>query len=116
MLDLVGGPYLDASLASLSVMGRMIVVGLTAGRSTEIDLGTVLRQRLRIVGTSLRMRPLEEKIAAARAFEGQVGGLLAAGHVLPVIDETFPLEEASEAHRRMERNANFGKLVLALPR
>ncbi|UCF21636.1 MAG: NAD(P)H-quinone oxidoreductase [Gemmatimonadota bacterium] len=114
LLDLVGGAYLGASLASLSLRGRMIVVGLTAGRTAEIDLGLVLRKRLSITGTSLRSRPLEERIAAARAFERDIGGLLASGQVRPVIDKVFHLEEAPEAHRHMESNANFGKVVLKL--
>ncbi len=112
ILDLVGGPYLAGSLESLAIKGRMIVVGLTAGRTTQIDLGVLLRKRLHVVGTSLRMRPLEEKIAAARAFERDVGGLLASGRVRPIIDQVFPIEEAAEAHRHMEANANFGKIVI----
>lgn len=112
ILDLVGGPYLSGSLESLAVKGRLIVVGLSAGRTAEVDLGTVLRKRLRIFGTSLRMRPLEEKIAAARAFHRDVGGLLASGRVRPIIDKVFPIGEAAAAHRQMEANANFGKLVL----
>jgi putative PIG3 family NAD(P)H quinone oxidoreductase len=116
VLDLVGAPYLEASLASLTSKGRMIVVGLTAGRSTEIDLGTVLRKRIQIVGTSLRTRPLEEKIAAARAFERDVGALLASGQVYPVIERVFPIDEVVEAHRHMESDANFGKVVLTWSR
>ncbi|NIT63841.1 MAG: zinc-binding dehydrogenase, partial [Gammaproteobacteria bacterium] len=114
VLDLVGGPYLAGSLACLSPRGRMIIVGLTAGRSSEIDLGTVLRKRLSIVGTSLRARPLEQKVAASQCFSGAVGSLLASGQVRPVIDRVYSLEEAAEAHRHMERNANFGKLVLTV--
>ncbi len=114
VLDLVGGPYLAGSLEGLAVKGRLIVVGLTAGRTTEVDLGIVLRKRLRILGTSLRMRPLEEKIAAARAFDRDVAGLLASKRVRPIIDKVFPLEAAAEAHRHLESNANFGKLVLEL--
>jgi NADPH2:quinone reductase len=116
ILDLVGGPFLAASLESLAVKGRMIVVGLTAGRTAEVDLGSVLRKRLHIVGTSLRTRPPEERIAAARAFERDVGELLASGRVRPIIDRVVPFEQAVEAHRHMESNANFGKIVIALPR
>lgn len=114
VLDLVGGPYLEGNLASLAPRGRMIVVGLTAGRRADIDLGTLLRKRLLIVGTSLRARPIEEKIAATQAFQRGVLPLLSAGRVRPIVDEVFPLEDAAEAHRRMEANANFGKLVLGL--
>jgi putative PIG3 family NAD(P)H quinone oxidoreductase len=114
ILDLVGGPYLAASLESLNVKGRMIIVGLTAGRTAEVDLGSVLRKRLHIVGTSLRTRPLEERIAAARAFDRNVGELLASGRVRPIIDRVFAFDQAVEAHRHMESNANFGKILLSL--
>lgn len=115
VLGLVGAPYLAANLECLTVRGRVIVVGLSGGRSSELDLGLVLRKRLRIIGTSLRTRPLEEKISAARRFQNQVGPLLDSGRAVPVIDSVFSIEEAAAAHRRMEANANFGKIVLKLP-
>ena len=114
ILDLLGGSYFPDSLASLAAKGRMIVVGLTAGRSAEVDLGTLLRKRLHVTGTTLRARPLEEKIAAARAFDHDVGPLLASGQVRAIIDRTFRLEEVAEAHRYMEANKNFGKILLEL--
>ena len=114
LLDLVGGPYLEGNLAALAPKGRMIVVGLTAGRKAEIDLGALLSKRLHVRGTSLRSRPLEEKIAAAQAFQREVIPLLRAGRVRPIVDEVYSLEDAAEAHRRMEANANFGKLVLTV--
>jgi putative PIG3 family NAD(P)H quinone oxidoreductase len=114
ILDLVGGSYLAGNLDSLAMKGRMIIVGLTAGRAAELDMGAVLRKRLRIIGTSLRARPIEEKIAATQAFEHDVGSLLAAGQVRPIIDRTFSLEEVAEAHRYMEDDRNFGKLVLTI--
>lgn len=112
ILDLVGAGYLPRNLASLALLGRIVVVGLTAGVFAEIDLGVVLRKRLTIVGTSLRTRPLEEKIVALQAFSQHVLPLLAAGRLRPVMDETFPMEEAARAHHRMESNENFGKIVL----
>ena len=115
VLGLVGAPYLAPNLDCLAIRGRLIVVGLSGGRSSELDLGLVLRKRLRIIGTSLRTRPLEEKISAARRFQNQVGPLLDSGRAVPVIDSVFPIEEAAAAHRRMEANANFGKIVLKLP-
>jgi putative PIG3 family NAD(P)H quinone oxidoreductase len=114
VLDLVGAPYLAGNLLCLAEKGRIIVVGLTAGRTGEIDLGVLLRKRVRLIGTSLRFRPLEEKIDAARAFDHDVGPLLASGQIRPVIDRVFPLEESVEAHRHMEANLNFGKIVLRL--
>ena len=112
ILDLVGGGYLPRNLASLATLGRIVVVGLTAGAFAEIDLGVVLRKRITMVGTSLRSRPLEEKIAAVQAFARHALPLLADGRIRPVTDRSFPMEEAAEAHRRMEADQNFGKIVL----
>lgn len=112
ILDLVGGPYLAGNLKSLRERGRMIIVGLTAGRTAELDMSVVLRKRLRIIGTALRHRPIEEKIAATQLFEREVGSLLAAGQVRPIVHSVFPFEEGAEAHRVMEQNENFGKIVL----
>jgi len=114
ILDLVGGPYLTTNIDALALKGRMIIVGLTAGRSAELDMGAVLRKRLHVVGTSLRMRSLEEKISAARAFDRDVGELLATGRVRPIIDRVFSMEDVAEAHAYMESDANFGKLVLRI--
>ena len=114
ILDLVGGDYFPDNVRCLAERGRVIVVGLVAGRTSQIDLGALLANRLHVVGTSLRRRSLEEKIMAARLFEKEVVPLLEAGRVHPVLDEVFPLEAAAEAHRRMEENANFGKIVLDL--
>ncbi|NIR46079.1 MAG: NAD(P)H-quinone oxidoreductase [Gemmatimonadetes bacterium] len=112
ILDLVGSPYLAGNLSSLTDKGRMIIVGLIGGRTANLDMSTVLRKRLRIIGTALRHRPIEEKIAAARAFEREVGSLLAAGQVRPIVHSVFPFEKAAEAHRLMEKNENFGKILL----
>lgn len=112
ILDLVGGGYLPRNLASLAILGRIVVVGLTAGAFSEIDLGVVLRKRLTMVGTSLRTRSLEEKIAAVQAFSRDALPLLADGRIRPVLDATIPMADAAQAHRRMEANQNFGKIVL----
>ena len=114
ILDLVGGPYTEGNLRSLARRGRMIVVGLTAGRRAEVDLGALLGKRLHVWGTSLRARPLEEKINVAQRFRAHVLPLLESGRVRAVVDGVYPLETAAEAHRLMERNANFGKLVLRI--
>jgi putative PIG3 family NAD(P)H quinone oxidoreductase len=112
VLELVGGSYLAEDLRCTQILGRIVLVGLLAGAKTELELGLVLRKRLRILGTVLRARPLEEKIAAVRAFESQVVPLLVRGVVKPVIDCVMPLAEAARAHERMASNAGFGKIVL----
>ncbi len=113
VLDLVGAAYLDANLASLAELGRMVCVGTVSGAKAEIDLSRVLRGRLTIVGTVLRARPLEQKIAAARRFEREIVPLLADGRVRPVVDRVLACADAAEAHRAMEANENFGKIVLS---
>lgn len=112
ILELVGGGYLAEDLRCVQTLGRIALVGLMAGAKTELDLGLVLTKRVRILGTVLRARPLEEKIAAMRAFETQVVPLLARGIVKPVVDCVMPLADAGKAHERMASNAGFGKIVL----
>lgn len=114
VLDLVGGAYVPASIDALAVRGRLILIGTLAGARAELPLGRVLRSRLTIRGTVLRARPLEEKIAATRAFAREVVPLLERGVVRPVVDSTFPLEEVRAAHARLESNATIGKVVLTV--
>ena len=110
--ELVGGAYVMEDVRCLQPLGRIVLVGLLAGAKGELDLGLVLRKRARIMGTMLRSRPLEEKLAAMRAFEAEVVPLFARGMLKPVIDCVMALEEAGKAHERMASNAGFGKIVL----
>jgi NADPH:quinone reductase-like Zn-dependent oxidoreductase len=112
ILDLVSGPYLEGNLRAIAPRGRMIVVGVTGGARAEIDLRALLGKRAAIVGTVLRARPLEEKIALARAFTERVLPLLASGAVRPVVDDCYRPEQVAEAHARLEASDTFGKLVL----
>ncbi|HEY1556647.1 MAG TPA: NAD(P)H-quinone oxidoreductase [Kofleriaceae bacterium] len=112
VLELVGGAYLAEDVRAVQPLGRIVLVGLLAGTKAELDLGLVLRKRIRIFGTQLRARPLEQKIAAMRAFETQVVPLLARGAVKPVIDRVMSLADAGAAHARMASNEGFGKIVL----
>jgi NADPH:quinone reductase-like Zn-dependent oxidoreductase len=113
ILELVGGPYLAEDLLCVASRGRIILVGLLAGARAELDLGIILRRRVRIVGTVLRARPLEEKIAATQDFSRHVVPLLARGVLRPVVDRVLPLAAAAEAHAYVATNAGFGKVVLA---
>jgi NADPH2:quinone reductase len=113
-IDFVGSPYLAGNLAALSPKGRLIVVGLLGGATATINLGLVLRKRLRIIGTALRGRPLAEKIAATQRFAERVVPLLETGAVRPIIDRVYRLDDVAEAHGVLEANANFGKIVIAL--
>ena len=112
VLELVGGGYLAEDLRCLRTLGRIVLVGLLAGRRHEVDLDLVLTRRARILGTVLRSRPLEEKLAVMRVFEEQVVPLLARGKLEPVIDTVMSLDQAAAAHERMASNEGFGKIVL----
>ena len=112
IMDLLGGSYLPNGLCLLAPRGRLILVGLTAGRTAELDLGMILNKRAHIIGTVLRSRPLEEKISLAREFADKVLPLFETGRLRPVIDRVFSFGEISDAHRLMESNSTFGKTVL----
>jgi NADPH2:quinone reductase len=114
-LDLVGGPYLAASIEAAAQLGRIILVGLLAGRSATLNLGTVLTRRVMIRGTVLRTRPGREKAAATAAFTSDVLPLIERGDVRPVIDRVLPLDRIAEAHALLESNETFGKVVLVHP-
>ncbi|MGH7604583.1 MAG: NAD(P)H-quinone oxidoreductase [Gemmatimonadaceae bacterium] len=112
ILDLVGATYLDGNLRVIAPLGRMVVVGLGSGATAQLNMGVLLRKRLTIVGTVLRARPLEEKIALAREFDAKVVPLFEAGQLKPVVDRVFAFSEIRAAHDLMEANATFGKIVL----
>src|SRR6266404_2129272 len=114
ILDLVGAAYLKANLAALATKGRLIFVGTTSGSKSEIDFSLAMHKRLRIMGTSLRIRSLEEKATATRLFAQHVVPLIAGGAVRPVIDKIFRIEEVRAAHERIESNESFGKVVLLI--
>ena len=114
VLDLNGGPYFAASLEAMALRGRIILIGGVAGGKADVDLYQILSKRLHIIGTVLRARSLQEKISITTAFAGEVLPLLANETVQPVIDSVFPLEKIQDAHRRLESNETFGKVVLTL--
>lgn len=113
ILDLVGGSYFAPSLELLSLRGRLILVGLTAGRSTELNLGMILNKRAHIVGTVLRSRPPEEKFALAREFSERMVPLFESNRLRPVVDRVFSFSEIGAAQQYMESNSSFGKIVLS---
>jgi putative PIG3 family NAD(P)H quinone oxidoreductase len=112
ILDVVGGDYIDRNLQAIAVKGRIMQVGLMAGGATQVNVGLLLPKRSRLIGTVLRARPLEEKIALTRRFAAEVLPLFDSGALHPVIDSRYPLSEIAEAHRAMERNANVGKILI----
>jgi NADPH2:quinone reductase len=114
ILDIVGGSYLPRNLAALATDGRLVQIGLMGGDTSSIDLRRVLARRLTITGSTLRPRTVAEKGQIALALEREVWPLLENGVVKPVIYKTFPLQEASAAHRLMESSEHIGKLVLTV--
>jgi NADPH2:quinone reductase len=112
VLELVGGDYLREDVACVAQEGRIILVGLMAGASVTLDLGTILRQRVLLRGTALRSRPLEQKLDAMQAFARHVVPLLASGALRSVVDRVLPLTDAAAAHTYLEQNQSFGKVIL----
>lgn len=112
VLELVGGAYVAEDLACLAQRGRIVVVGTMAGNRVDLDLAILMHRRAEIRGTVLRARPLEEKIAAALALERHLVPLFESGALRPVVDRVLPLAQAAVAHRAMQDNDTFGKVVL----
>ena len=113
-VDLLGGPYLGVDVAAATPKGRIVIVGLIAGRKAELDMGTLLAKRLIVRGTVLRSRPAAEKADATHLFEGQVVPLIGRGAIRPVIDAVVPMAEAERAYELVEKDRTFGKVVLDL--
>lgn len=114
ILDFIGADYFEDNLASLALYGKLVLIGQLSGAKTQLDLGLVMRQRLRITGTTLRARSLEEKADLVQRLSDFAMPRFADGRLRPVLDRVFPIEEAAEAHRYMETNNNFGKIVLKI--
>jgi NADPH:quinone reductase-like Zn-dependent oxidoreductase len=112
VLDVVGGDYLDRNVDALRVGGHIVQVGVMGGGKTGFTLGKLLPKRASVTGTVLRARPLEEKIALTQRFVAEMLPLFDDGRLRPVVDSRYPLEQVADAHRRMEANANTGKIVL----
>ncbi|MEX2465657.1 MAG: NAD(P)H-quinone oxidoreductase [Gemmatimonadota bacterium] len=112
VLDLVGGAYLEGNQHVLASRGRHIVVGIPSGGRATVDLGVLMRKRATLRGTVLRSRSSEEKITLARTFTRDVMPGFEDGSLRPVVDRLFGADDASAAHRHMEANRNFGKILL----
>ncbi|MBN8551661.1 MAG: NAD(P)H-quinone oxidoreductase [Caulobacterales bacterium] len=112
VLDMVGGSFLKANIAALKPGGRLVIIAFQGGAVGELDVARVMRERLMVAGSTLRARPVEEKARLARAVEQTVWPWVAQGAVRPIIEAELPLEQAAEAHRRLETGAVTGKIVL----
>jgi len=112
VLDVVGGDEVNRNLASVTPRGTIVQVGLMGGGQTQVNLGLLLVKRVHWIGTTLRARPLEQKIAVCQRFVHEMIPLFDAGALRPVIDSRYPLDAIADAHRHMEANANVGKILL----
>ena len=112
ILELVGAPNFPANLDALATLGRLLIIGVGAGAKVELDLRTLMARRARVLASSLRSRPLEQKADAARRVEHQALPLLADGRLRIPVAATFPLEQAQEAYDRFAAGGKLGKLVL----
>ena len=113
VIDFIGAPYLQRNVRSLADGGRQVSVGLLGGaQGAELPVDVVLYRHLLIFGTVMKSRPPEVKQAMVQRFAQQWLPALAAGVIRPVIDSTFALADAAQAHRRMESGASIGKILL----
>lgn len=112
ILDLVGAAYFEQNLASLAVKGRLILVGLTSGRTAEFNLGIALQKRASIIGTTMRMRSPAERAVATKSFSDQIVPLIASGTVVPNIDRVYSVDDVAAAYNYLKSNESFGKIVV----
>lgn len=114
VIDLVGGSYLETDVVVCRPQGRIVLVGLMAGSSVDLDLGALMRKRLTLVGTVLRNRPEWEKAELTARFTKHVAPLFSSGALRPVVDRTMDLDRVAEAYETLGSNRTFGKVVLTM--
>jgi NADPH:quinone reductase-like Zn-dependent oxidoreductase len=112
VLDLVGGDYAGASLDILAHRGRLMLIGAVGGGRAQFNVLRAITHRLRIQGSVLRSRKLDERVATVASFARDVSPLLEQQIVRPVVDSVFTLDAIADAHRRLESNTTFGKVVI----
>jgi NADPH:quinone reductase-like Zn-dependent oxidoreductase len=120
IIDVLGGPAFADNLAVLAPLGRLVLLGFLQGPLVDTTLEPVLRRRLQVVGSVMRTRTLQERIALVRDFNAEVmpwftpgdGGHFGLTPLAPVIGATFTMEAIAQAHEAMENNEPFGKIVL----
>jgi putative PIG3 family NAD(P)H quinone oxidoreductase len=114
VLDCIGAAYLERNLSLLAPGGRLVVIGLMGGAKADLDLARLLRQRLTVVGSTLRSRSPHDKGRIIEQFSSRFGIAVHRGALAPVIDRVLPLASTAEAHRLLETGQIFGKIVLAI--
>jgi putative PIG3 family NAD(P)H quinone oxidoreductase len=114
ILDMVGGDYIERNYEAAAVEGRVVQIAFQGSPRSNVDFRRIMLKRLHHTGSTLRSRTVADKAAIARAVEQNAWPLIAAGRVAPVMDQTFPLARAADAHARMESSAHIGKIVLTV--
>lgn len=112
ILDMVAGSYVPREVDCLADDGRLVIIALLGGAHAEVDLDQILRRRLTITGSTLRPRPAAFKAAIASQLQAQIWPLLETKKIKPIINRTFPLEQADQAHAMMEEGNHVGKIML----
>ena len=112
ILDMVGAEYFARNLALLATGGRLVFIATLSGSKTELDIRQLMGKRATLKGSTLRARPLEEKVRLKESFMARFWGDVQVGRIKPVVDEVYPVTEAEAAQAQMQRNENIGKLLL----
>ena len=114
IIELVGGGYVEEDVKCVKMKGKILLVGMLGGTKTSLSFGLLLSRRAQLIGTTLRARPLEEKILVTQSFIAEMIPRIKKGQIKANVDKVFPFKEVAEAHKFMESNANIGKIVLSL--
>lgn len=114
ILDMVGGDYIAKNLRLLAPEGRLVFIAFLKGAKAEVDFSRVMRNRLQILGSTLRPQSIEAKAKIAQELRSRVWPLLESGAIRPIIDTRFPLAQAADAHALMESSAHMGKILLTV--
>jgi NADPH2:quinone reductase len=112
ILDMIGGDYFQRHLRMLAPRGRLVHISSSRGREVTADIALIMQKRLVVTGSTLRGRPVAEKSALRNAIRQRVWPHVAAGRIRPIVDRFFPLDQAGDAHRRMESSEHIGKILL----
>lgn len=115
ILDPVGGAYLHDNLNVLSLGGRLVLIGLMGGAQTDINLAALMIKRLRIVGSTLRARPLQEKAEVMSQLYSKVWPKIEAGDISAIVDTVIPIEQTDDAHQLVASDKTIGKVILSVP-
>ena len=112
ILDMVGGTYIARNIRALALDGRLAMIAFLGGAKAEINFAQIMAKRITVTGSTLRPRSIQDKAVIAEALREIVWPMIEAGRIAPVMDSTFPLEQAADAHRRIESSGHIGKIVL----